>query len=91
MPGRYRLVVFEVTAIQVTPESAERSAQWCGGKLAEEIDLEDRSKKFVGINVPTLKGVQRASEGDYIYKGFDGAFDVMGRMEFEKKFEKVSV
>lgn len=89
MPKTYRLIVFTVEAIKLTPESVDRAALWAGGKPVEEYDSFDRSKKFVALNVPTLRGVQRAQEGDYIVKESNGSFNVVSEREFEDKYELI--
>ena len=38
------------------------------------IDPEDNTKRYVGLNIPTLEGVMRASEGDYVIKSTRGEF-----------------
>ena len=49
-------------------------AAWCGGQIVEEIDAEDSSKRFVGVNIPTALGSMRGSEGDYVVKSERGEF-----------------
>lgn len=93
MPRQYRLIPVSVEAIQLTPESVQRAAQWCGGVEVEEIHPTDSSKRFVALNIPTLEGVQRASEGDYIVKELSlvakGRIRVMRAREFESKYEPI--
>jgi len=79
----------QVQAWQLTPEDADSITLMVGGKLVEEIDPEDADKKFVGLNIPTLEGVIRASEGDYIIKGPNGQYFVLKPNEFEYKYESV--
>ena len=71
---KYRKKPVEVEAIQLMSDNAEEVAVWCGGVVIEEIDPVDSDKKWVGINIPTLEGVMRASEDDYIIKGTKGEF-----------------
>ena len=89
MPKRYRLKLVDVEAIELTPENLDRAVLWCNGRAIEEIDVEDSKKRFVGINIPTLEGVLRASETDYIVKNLRGGFTVMSKYEFESKYEMV--
>jgi len=90
MPHEYQLIPIHVTAIKVTPESVERAVTFCSGVQIEEIDPEDHKRRFVGINFPTLSGVKRATQGDYIIKNHStGEFDVMTAFEFERKYEPV--
>lgn len=81
MPDLWSLIVIQyrkkpvvVEAIQLSKDNVEEVATWCGGAIAEEIDPTDDEKRFVAINVPTLEGVMRASEGDYVIKGVKGEF-----------------
>ncbi len=90
MPKIYRLIVSNVEAIEVTPDSVQRAAVWCGGRIASEIHPFDNTVRYVAINIPTLEGVKRASEGDFIIKSDDGSFDVMGGNAFRRKYEPVS-
>lgn len=86
-PTRYRLIVQSVEAMSVLPETLVDVAMWCGGLTREEIDPVDSKKKFVGINIPTLMGVLRASQGDFIVKDHNGIFDRMPANEFHSKYE----
>lgn len=70
----YRKKPVEVQAIQLTPSNAEEVASWCGGSVVEEIDPINPDKRYVGVNIPTLEGVMRASEDDYVIKGVKGEF-----------------
>jgi hypothetical protein len=79
-----------VEAIQVTPESVERATLWSGARQVEEIDPNDSTKRFVALNIPTLDGVKRAGEGDYIVRNNLGEFSVMSQPEFESKYKLVS-
>lgn len=93
MPRQYRLIPVSVEAIQITSESVHRAALWCGGVEVEEIDPIDSTKKFAALNIPTLAGVQRAGEGDYVVKEMSpvakGRFRVMSKYDFESKYEPV--
>lgn len=77
-----------VHANLLTKDNVEAVAIWCGGQQVEEIDpfTEDR---FVGINIPTLEGVMRASEGDYVIKGVQGEFYPCKPDIFTATYEKV--
>lgn len=89
MPRQYRLVAGVVEAMQLTPQQVQAAALWCGGMEVEEIDPMDSTKKFVGLNIPTLDGVKRAGQGDYILKHLSGQFEVMSLREFEAKYEPI--
>lgn len=90
VPREYQLIPVHVTAIQVTPESLERAVAFSGGREIEEIDPQDSKKRFVGVNFPTLSGVKRATQGDYIVKDHTtGEFTVMTKYEFERRYEAI--
>lgn len=63
-----------IEAYQLSKLNAEALAIWCGGRMVEEIDAVTPTDTYVGVNIPTLEGVMRASEGDYIIKGIEGEF-----------------
>jgi hypothetical protein len=87
MPKTYRVIMYTVQAIQVLPADVDRAALWCGGVKIEEYDAVDSSRKFVALNIPTINGVERASEGDYVMKTRDGGFRAVPKREFESKYE----
>ena len=89
LPQRYRLIPVSVEAIQLSVETAERAAVWTGGRIVEEIDPINSTKRFVALNIPTLEGVQRASDGDYVVRSLGGEFSVMRAREFERKYELI--
>lgn len=74
---------------RLTKENAIAVTLWCGGVQVEEIDVLDPGTKYVGINVPTLHGMARASEGDYIIKGEHGDFWPCKEDQFYSTYEKV--
>jgi len=63
-------------ARNLTDKNAEELARWCGGRLAREHDALDHSQSTLGINVPVVDGVQRASVGDTIIRRNDGKFEI---------------
>ena len=92
MPRPYKsieLIPVAVEAIQLTPESVHRAAVWSGSVEVEEIDPFDKTIKFCALNVPTLEGIKRCQEGDYVVKDNDGNFSVMKKHEFEAKYHLV--
>lgn len=78
-----------VEANLLTKENAEAVALWCGGQLVTEYDALDPTQSFVGINIPTLEGVMRASEGDYVIKGVQGEFYPCKPGIFTSTYERV--
>jgi hypothetical protein len=69
-------------ARQVSKESAKDIAEWCGGVLVEEIDPFDPSIKTPGVNVPTLRGPKRASQGDYVILDVYDFFEVVNEYTY---------
>lgn len=86
---RYRTDPEFVEAIPITPATIDIAANWCGGVIVQEHDPFDNSKTFVGLNVPTVSGVLRASEGDYVVRTQDGKFNVYQQRMFREKFKPV--
>lgn len=84
----YRKKVESVRAVKLSPESVDEAARWCGGRRVEEKDPFDENQIKVGLNIPTLEGVVRASEDDYIIQDFEGGFRVMSSSEFESQYER---
>ena len=73
-----------VLAEQLTPENADALAHWCNGVVVEEIDPEDESNRYVGINVPSFDGAIRVSEGAYlVYDRRLDNFSAMSKTAFE--------
>lgn len=68
---------------QVKEETAVEVAQWCGGKLVEEIHPVT-GEKTPGINVQTLRNVKRASKGDYIVENEFGEFEVVNEATYNE-------
>lgn len=90
MPKKYELIPLAAEAIQITPDSVHRAALWCGGVEAEEIDPFDSTIRNVGLNVPTISGIHRCSQGDYVVRDpLTNVFSVMSQHEFEKKYRLV--
>lgn len=77
-----------VEANLLTKENVTAVALWCGGQQVEEIDPFDNTR-YVGINIPTLEGTMRASEGDYVIKGVQGEFYPCKPDIFTSTYEKV--
>lgn len=72
-----------VEAHQVTAETATEVTLWCGGKLVEEIHPFTQEKS-PGINVPTVRGVKRASTGDYVVLNVYGDFEVANEATYQE-------
>lgn len=74
----------EVSALQISNDTVRTAASWCGGHEVVEHDAFDHSKTFPAVNVLTKRGVQRASEGDWIIQQEDGSFEVMGPADYQR-------
>lgn len=85
--SEYELRPRDVEARQITSwETAKAIATWCGGKVVEEIDPFDEKKTHPGVNIPTLEGIVRASEGDYVIRHKSGNFQRRSRFSFEQEW-----
>lgn len=73
----------------LSTETAHDLEHWCGGVLVEEIDVIRPGQIYVGIDVPTAHGVERAREGDYIIKHYDGTFSTSRPEIFKARYEPV--
>lgn len=78
-----------VQAEKLEYENAQTIAEWCGGVKVTEIGMDD--ERLVGINIPTLEGTMRASEGDYVIKGVKGEFYPCKPDIFEATYEQVQI
>lgn len=88
MKKQYRNNFKTFEAVQLTPETLTEIAEWCGGVVTAEYHPQDRSKRYVAVNVPTIVGAQRASEGDWVV-GDDIGHYVVAPEEFEKNYELI--
>lgn len=86
----YRKIPESVQALQLSDESADAAARWTGGRKIDEVDPFDSSKTQVGMNIPTLSGVVRASAGDYILQAESGGFSILSSENFEAQYERPS-
>lgn len=80
-----------VHVVEVKPENRDELERFCGGAIITEHDPEDHSKTYIGVNVPTLDGVVRASEGDFIVRSEAGRYTVVPREEFLAQYERAGV
>lgn len=87
---QYKSVEIRVDAMKLSADNVDEVASWCGGqKVTEKEYTFDSSSTFVALNIPTLDGVKRASEGMYVVKSEHGNFRVMSRYMFEREFQEV--
>lgn len=74
---------------QLTAENAHALSVWCGGVLVKEHDALQHDITFAAINVPTVSGMKRAQEGDWIVRDLMGSFYPVKAYEFHEVFEAV--
>lgn len=86
---KYRKKPVVVEAVKLSKANAAEVTQWCGGLEVEEVDPYSEAV-FVGVNIPTLEGTMRASEGDYVIKGTQGEFYPCKPDAFDGTFELVN-
>jgi hypothetical protein len=77
-----------VQAVSITKDNVEEVAIWCGGEPVTEIDALHKTVTYVGINVPTVNGVERASETDFIFKNPRGEICVERYSRFLHEYEE---
>lgn len=81
---RKKPVVIE--AVQYLADDAGDVANWCGGTVVFLVP--DRSPASLWfLDIPTLEGKMRASEGDWIIKGVQGEFYPCKPDIFEQTYE----
>lgn len=92
MPQKYKLMsTGEIFLAEVLKhDNGMELAHWCHGKPVTEIDAFDDALTFMGINVPTLTGTKRLSEGDYLVQSENGYFHVVARFEFEQTYKSLN-
>lgn len=75
-PQKYRKKPVEIEAVRLTdePGSADDVAAWCGGRAIHEESPRDYTDVYIAVDIPTLEGIMRASEGDYVIRGVQGEF-----------------
>lgn len=71
-----------IEAERLTKDNVDQITEWCGGDTVKEYNAFNHDEILVGINVPTLNGNRRASEGDFICKGDHGRFYVSKAGDF---------
>lgn len=87
-PFRKRDSEVTVEAAKLTPENVKGMSFWSGGIEVVEIDPLDEKLTFVALNIPTVDGPRRVSEGDYVIRNKDGDFCMMNGRSFEFLYEE---
>lgn len=82
----YRKKPVVILAAQFTVKNAKGIAAWCAGKVTETWD-NDESEIAIHVDIPTLEGVMRADEGDFIIKGVKDEFYPCKPDIFEATYE----
>lgn len=91
-PQKFRKKPVEIEAIHLADANVMRqAAKWCGGRYRWEEKPSDPTDVAYWIDIPTLEGVMRASQGDYLIKGVQGEFYPCKPDIFEQTYEKVPV
>lgn len=62
-------------------------AIWCGGVEVVEHDVVEHNTTYAAINVPTVAGMKRAQEGDWIIRRPAGDFYPVTSERFSILFE----
>jgi hypothetical protein len=75
--------------MRLSEETATVVSVWCQGKIVEEIDPFDDTKRSPALNVQCRDEVKRCSVGDYVIKHADNTFDVIGPIEYASRKEKM--
>lgn len=91
-PGRYAFKSFEADALQVTPETIQDVAEWCGGVVRNSGDyMPGSNRQFIDFIQTTPSSQSRASayEGDWIVKVGD-FFREIDHTDFSEEFEPIA-
>lgn len=76
----------EVDAVKLSQDNAEELEKLTDGVLVQEQDPFDSSKTMIGLNLPTMHGMRRCSEGDYIIYS-SGWFYTRCAADFEENWQ----
>lgn len=74
MTGMYRKRPVEVEARQFTRDNRDEITRWCGGRWDGMSKPSDPTDVAYWLLIPTLEGVMKANEHDWIIKGVQGEF-----------------
>jgi hypothetical protein len=70
----YRKKPVVIAAMELCRDNPDDVAAWCGGRSIHDPKASDPTDVYVGVDIPTLEGVMRASVGDYVIRGVKGEF-----------------
>ena len=75
-----------IDAVMITHDNVQQVADWCNGTAVVEHD--GVRVKDVAVLIPTLEGVMRGDEGDFIIRGVQGEFYPCKASIFLETYEK---
>lgn len=84
----YESIPESVEAWKVTKEEADQLAEMVGGRVVEEKPT-DGGNSVVGINVPSLSGNFRVSQGDYLVQNGRNQWRRESARYFETHYREV--
>jgi hypothetical protein len=76
-------------AILLTKDNVEEVARWCQGFPVEEIDPVDSTIRYAGINLESMGGMIRASEGVIIQRGGPGMFFIHDAEDWNRRMKLI--
>lgn len=86
---KYRTKPVEIEAMKLTRNFADVCLDFIGEENVADYNLGEFSEDSCYIEIKTLEGNMRASEGDFIIKGLIGEFYPCKPDVFHKKYEPV--
>lgn len=85
--GKFRTRSEYIEAVKLTAQNIDEVAYWCGGQKVEEKDPDgDITKDKVGLNIATMEGTARVSEGDWVVREANRRFWKMNDFDFQAKY-----
>lgn len=96
---QYRKKPVTIEAVALTRENVHDVANWCGGRVVEEVKSSDPSDVYVALDIPTLEGNMRGEtfdtsfrypHGDWVIKGVKGEFYPCKPDIFDSTYEEVN-
>lgn len=87
-PKQYLRARRAVEAVRLGSDNVEAVAKWCNGEVVTELNALDPTVTNAAINVPTVFGPVRLSEGYYLVKEENGGFRVYNHATFIAQFEE---
>lgn len=76
-----------IEANRVSKDTVTAVALWCGGVEVVEHDALNHEETYAAINVPTVNGMMRAQEDDWIIRRATGDFYPLSEHRFRELFE----